>query len=512
MSAKRTKRKTEYEVNLQTLLSAVIQKLWLIGIVSVLCAILVFMGTYMFVSPKYQSYSVFYVNNSVAVGDDISIDSGDISASKSLVDSYLVILLTRQTLTDVIDYAGVELDYLELRDMITAVSMNNTEVVRVTVTATDADVAYKLASAIEYVLPNRISEAIEGSSAKVVDTAMVSYAQVGPDYSFNAAIGFILGAMLTIGIIVLRTAMNTKITSEEEITHSCDYPILAAVPNMNVVSRGGYYGYGQKKQSITDRVGNILRRQNLLGPDISFAASEAYKLLRTKILFSFADGKRCRVIGVSSALAGEGKSLSAVNLAYSLSQMEKKVLLIDCDLRRPSVAAKLGIQRDPGLSNYLTFQSELEEVIQPCGIPNEENAFQVIASGLIPPNPVELLSSQRMSNLLQMLRQEYDYVLLDFPPVGEVSDALSMAKVIDGALLIVRQNYCDRNVFYNVVRQFGYMQAKVLGVVYNCANDGNGLYKKYYYKYRNSKYEASYEENIRKSYKADPKSSGKRTK
>ncbi len=506
MRAKKTWRKTEYEVNLQTLLSAVIQKLWLVGIVSVLCAILVFMGTYMFISPKYQSYTVFYVNNSVGVGENISIDSGDISAAKSLVESYVVILLTRQTLTDVIDYAGVDLDYLELREMITAAAMNNTEIVRVVVTATDAELAHKLAAAIEYVLPNRISAVIEGSSAKVVDTAMVSYGQVGPDYSFNATIGFLLGAMLTVGIIVLRTALNTKITSEEDINQSCLYPILAAVPNMNSMSRGGYYGYGQKKQSLTDRMGNILRQQKLFGPEISFAAAEAYKLLRTKLMFSFADGKRSRIIGVTSALAGEGKSLSSVNLAYSLSQMGKKVLLIDCDLRRPSLAAKLGIQREPGLSNYLTYHNELEEVIQACGIPNEENAFQVISAGQIPPNPVELLGSQRMKELLDALRQEYDYVLLDFPPVGEVSDALTFSKEIDGVLVVVRQNYCDRNVFRNVVKQFSYLETRVLGVVYNCASEGNGLYKKYYYKYRNLKYENSYEADARKARKAAKKS------
>ncbi len=511
MSAKTTRRKTEYEVNLQTLLSAVIHRLWIVGIVSVLCAILTFMGTYMFISPKYSCYTAFYVNNSTSV-NNVSVDLGDISASKSLVESYVVILLTRQTLTDVIDYADVDVNYLDLRDMIKAIPVNNTEIVRVTVTCTDAEMAHKLASAIEYVLPNRISEVIEGSSAKVVDSAVVSYGQVGPDYSLNATVGFIVGAMLTIGVIVLRTALNTRVTSEEDINQNCNYPILAAVPNMHSASNGGYYAYGPKNRTLSDRLGSLLRQQKLFGPGISFAAAEAYKLLRTKVMFSFADLKRCRVLGVSSALAGEGKSLSAVNLAYTLSQMNKKVILVDCDMRRPSIAAKLDIQREIGLSNYLTHQSDLAQIVQPCGLPDEENAFHVIPAGPNPPNPIELLGSLRMRELLKELAKEYEYVLLDFPPVGEVSDALCLTKHVDGYLMVVRQNYCDRNVFRNVVKQFKYMDAKVLGVVYNCANEGQGLYKKYYYKYRNSKYESSHNAQVRKGGKYSKKPENKQKK
>lgn len=502
MAANRRRRRVEVEIDLQTLVSAIFRRIWLVGIVSVLSAILVFTGVYLFVSPKYQSYTVFYVNNSTKVGDSSGIEYGDLSASKRLVESYQIILLTRQTLEEIIDYSGLEMDYLELRKMISAKSMNGTEIIRVIVTAEDPEEAFALAKAIEYVLPNQISAMVEGSSAKVVDAAVKSTTRTGPDYSMGATVGFVVGALLTIGVIILRTLVDNRIRTEEDITRNCPHPVLAAVPNMNAASKGGYYGYGQDKKRGSERVGGMKRQQELFGPNISFAAAEAYKLLRTKILFSYADVQRCRVIGISSALAGEGKSLSAVNLAYSLSEIGKKVLLIDCDLRRPSVAAKLNIQREPGLSNYLTDQNALTDIIMPCGIPNEENAFYVMPAGPTPPNPVELLSSSRMRQMLNMLRKEYDYVLLDFPPVGEVSDALSFSKQTDGMLLVARQNYCDRKIFRNVIKQFHYMEARILGVVYNCASDGNGLYRKYYYKYRNSKSESSNQTNARQAKKA----------
>ena len=183
-------------------------------------------------------------------------------------------------------------------------------------------------------------------------------------------------------------------------------------------------------------------------------------------------------------MAGEGKSLTSTNLAYSMSQLGKKVLLIDCDMRRPSLATKLKIQKYPGLSNYLTGLSDLEELLQNCGIEGDEEAFQVVSAGRNPPNPVELLSSSKMLDLLEDLRKTYDYVILDLPPVGEVSDALAVAKQIDGMLLVVRQNYCNRVAVRAALRQFAFMECKILGVVANSTTEGgDGYGKKYYKKY-----------------------------
>lgn len=153
-------------------------------------------------------------------------------------------------------------------------------------------------------------------------------------------------------------------------------------------------------------------------------------------------------------------------------------------MRRPSLATKLNIQKYPGLSNYLTGLSTLEELLQNCGIKDEEDAFQVVAAGRNPPNPVELLSSSKMEELLENLRKSYDYVILDLPPVGEVSDALAAAKNTDGILLVVRQNYCNRVAVHGAVRQFAFMDCKILGVIYNGASEESGAYgKKYYKKY-----------------------------
>ncbi len=483
--------KKELEVDFYRVFRAVISRIWIVAIVSILCAALVFAGTLFLVTPMYESTAMFYVNNSnLSLGDaSLSISSGDLSTSRNLVDSYIVILNTRETLVDVIDYSGVNRTYKELSSMLTAAAVNETEIFRVTVNGPDPYEAEKIADAIAHILPKRIGTIIDGTSAKVVDAAIVPTRPSSPNYTTNTVIGFLLGLVICIGAIALREIFDTTIRVEEDISQNCKYPILVSVPDMTVSGKGGsYYSYGGERNRKGKYIsGANSSKHSLMGPDISFAASEAYKLLRTKLQFSFADDNDCHIIGLSSALSGEGKSLTAVNIAYALAELDKKVLLVDCDMRRPTLAEKLCIKKFPGLSNFLTRQQSLNDVIQNCDL-GSGKSFHVITAGQNPPNPVELLSSERMNNALKSMREVYDYVILDLPPVGEVSDALTVANDTDGILLVVRQNYCDRGALFDAVNQFDFIKTKTLGVVFNATHEqgGKGYYKRYYKKYGKS--------------------------
>lgn len=484
-----TNRSDTRGVDLQRLIRVLLGKAWLIGLVSVACAVVVLLGSIFLITPKYESAAMFYVNNSnLSLGDaSVSISSGDLSTSRNLVDSYIVILNTRETLNDVIDYAGVDRTYPELKEMIKSAAVNETEIFEVTVTSPDPQEAQRIANAIAYILPKRISTIIDGTSAKVADAAVIPAKPSSPNYTVNTLVGFLIALVLSVGIITVREIYDITIQTENDINQCCRHPILVSVPDMAAPGKGGssHYGYGKGRTSknrgkyATTSQG---AKNTIIGPDISFAAAEAYKLLRTKLEFSFADENNCRIIGISSALSGEGKSLTAVNLAFALSQLNKKVLLVDCDMRRPTLAEKLGILKQPGLSNYLTRQCHLDELVQMCSMKNNENAFHVISAGQNPPNPIELLSSERMKKAMSAMRDAYDYVILDFPPVGEVSDAMAVAKETDGMLLVVRQNCCDRVMLSETVRQFEFINAKVLGVVFNATNEQGGNYGKGYYK------------------------------
>lgn len=496
----KTVEKNEFEIDLRRSFQALVKHIWIIIAAAVIGALLTLVGTVIFVTPEYQSSAMFYVNNSsVGVSDaTASISSGDLSTSRNLVNSYIVILKTRESLNAVIEDAGVDRSYAEVLQMISAEAVNKTEVFKVTVTSTDAQEAEKLANAVANTLPSRIADIIDGTSAKVVSNAVVATKASSPSYSGNTLMGLMAGLVLAAAVVVLLDIFNITIRTEEDIARCCKYPVLAAVPDMAAPSKGGYsYSYDNKTPVRKKGASGAGKKPVLMGSGMNFAAAEAYKLLRTKMQFAFADEKNSRIIGVSSALSGEGKSLSAVNLAYALSQLDKKVLLIDCDMRRPTLAEKLNIRKKPGLSSLLTGQSDVDGVLQFCGISGEEQAFHVISAGQCPPNPIELLSSAKMEKVLESLRERYgyQYIVLDLPPVSEVSDAMAVAKNTDGILLVVRQKYCDRQVLGDTVRQFEFVGARILGVVYNCTieSSGKGYYKKYYNKPYSKAYAAASE-------------------
>lgn len=483
----KTTRNEELEIDLSRLFGALLKKAWLIGAVAVVCAVLTLVFTVVFVAPKYQSSAMFYVNNSALdVGIDLSVSQSDLLASKELVNSYIVILTTRETLTAVIDYAGVDRTYGEVKAMISAGSVNDTEIFRVTVTSEDPEEAEKIADAIAYVLPKRISGIIDGTSTKVVDPAVLPTGASSPSYTKNTMLGFAVGFIIMAGIIVVLELLDVTIRAEEDITQNCKHPILASVPDMSAPGKGdAQYGYARGSHKDKDAAGGTQVGPTVLyGDRIGFAASESYKLLRTKLQFSFTEGNGCRVIGVTSAMVSEGKSLTSINLAYSLAELGKRVILLDGDMRRPTLAEKLGLNKKPGLSSCLTGQSDLNNLIQSCTVSGENNAFHVITAGQNPPNPIELLSSAKMDATLDTLRKHYDYVIVDLPPIKEVSDALAVADKLDGMLLVVRQNHCNRVDLGATVRQLAFVNAKVLGVVFNGVGDsGKGYGKKYYNHY-----------------------------
>lgn len=214
--------------------------------------------------------------------------------------------------------------------------------------------------------------------------------------------------------------------------------------------------------------------------NLSFAAKEAYKRLRANIMIALPeeDGK-CHVIGVTSAQPSEGKSLTALNTAYSIAESGKRVLLIDADMRRPSIHQKIGIALSPGLRNLLTDTNSVGAVVQKYSGCTAKMKFDIIPGGDIPDNPSELLNSTRMSRLLQVLAAVYDYIIIDLPPVGAVIDAVSVSKSTDGMIVVIREQNCPQPVLADCVEQLKYAKVNILGFVINGALEGAG--KKYQY-------------------------------
>lgn len=221
------------------------------------------------------------------------------------------------------------------------------------------------------------------------------------------------------------------------------------------------------------------------GGGLNFAASEAYRLLRTNVLFalpfsSLSDGQKCRIIGITSSMSGEGKSTTALNLAYVLAQSGRKILLMETDMRLPTITKRLDLKPKVGLSNLLAGLCGEQEALQPSGL---QEQLWIIGSGETPPNPSELLGSGRMSSVVKNLSESFDFIILDLPPVNEVSDALVASRLAHGIIMVVRQGYATRSSVAEAMRQLSYVDAKVLGFVMTHAESQGGKYKSYKGKY-----------------------------
>ncbi len=236
---------------------------------------------------------------------------------------------------------------------------------------------------------------------------------------------------------------------------------------------------------------------SIIGSKLNFEGREAYNLLRTNLMFATKRNDRnARVIGITSSVHGEGKSLTVINLAYSIAESGRKVILVECDLRLPTLRKKLNLPRSTGLSNILAgINSEKATLHSDVLI----KGLDFVQAGDIPPNPSELLGSKAFTNLIDTLADNYDVILLDLPPIGKVSDALVVSRCTDGLVIVVRNDYTNASELDYTLRQCELVDAKVLGFVYN----GSGAKsKKYKYGYGNKYaygYSASHNSNKKKS-------------
>lgn len=420
----------EVELNLKTAVETV-AKYWRSLLLSaVLGAVLAAAAAWCLLPPQYQSSVLFYVNNSaVPGGSGASVSSGDLSTSRNLVDSYIVILKTRESLLDVISYAGVDIPYQELEDMISASDVNKTEFFRVVVTGTDPYEAEQIANAIGHILPGKIAAIIEGTTARMVEPPIAAWKPASSGYGKYAVLGFCGGLALSLGLLFLWKLTDEIIRSPEELEGLCSYPVLASVPVQG------------KKRKI----------------DSGSEMAEVCRQVRTKLPFLLPDST-CRVIGISGPAKGEGIHRTAAELQRSLSRLNRKVLLLDADLRRE----RNKMEHSPELFALLSGESSPEKVgnavMTPCGDSTAD--------------PLDLLSSAEMKAFLRRQRENHDDLLLELPSAGEYSDVLAVAEELDGVLLVVCIDRCRRSELQKALRQLEFGKIRVLGLVCIRASEG----------------------------------------
>lgn len=237
----------EVTIDLREVIGVLWRRAWLIAAAAIVGAVVALLITYFLVEPQYEASTLMYVNNSdINLGaTSFKISNADLTAAQNLVDTYVVILKSRTVLNEVIEVGELEYSYDNLKNMISAASVNSTEVFEIVVTTNSPTESEHIANTIAEVLPDKISDIVAGADVRIVDYAVVPAHRSSPSYTRNVAIGFLLGFVLCAAIIVIAYMLDENIYSEDYLTQNYgDIPLLSVIPDMNEGQHGGYYGYG----------------------------------------------------------------------------------------------------------------------------------------------------------------------------------------------------------------------------------------------------------------------------
>src|SRR5690554_28437 len=313
-----------------------------------------------------------------------------------------------------------------------------------------------------------LSSLYKGDTIQVLEKAEVPAGPVSPRLPLNLAVGLLIGIALGSAAIVLLDVLDTTIKSDADVSSFSDKPLLALLPQID----------GSALKSLETIGETAADTITFTAPKSSFA--EGIRTLRTNLMFMAPDNPP-RLLLVTSPGPGEGKTMTSVNMAIAMAQSGQKTLIIDADMRRPRLHKALGIEnRDQGLSSIILGNEELDQIIQATRIEN----LSMLSCGQIPPNPSELLHSERFAKLVEEVGEKYDRVIFDSPPLGAVSDALVLSHSVDGVLLILSFGNTQKEMLRRSVDQLMSIGAPLMGFVLNeIRADASGYAYQYYYRY-----------------------------
>jgi succinoglycan biosynthesis transport protein ExoP len=332
----------------------------------------------------------------------------------------------------------------------------------------------------ESMLSSRL-EGMQTSNIKIVDRAEIPTRPFSPNKQRSLLMALMLGLGGGIFLIFALNYLDNTVKSPEEVEKLLHLPALGFIPAVGAKASQSYYShyYSDRKKQHSEQKIRAIEMVNLKEPESTFA--EHYRNIRTSLLLSTPD-QPPKVFVVTSALPQEGKTVTAVNLAIAFTQLGKKVLVLDCDLRRPRVHKIFRIKNTGGITSYLMGRSRIEDIIY--RYPGEPN-LHVLPSGPIPPNPVELIISKGMKDMMEGLRKHYDFIFIDAPPLMGIQDSILLGEYSDGLLLVAWGGKTPRKVIEKAKAEIEKFNIRLFGVILNKVNMRrfSYAYSSYSYKY-----------------------------
>ncbi len=324
----------------------------------------------------------------------------------------------------------------------------------------------------------RVAEESQFGNAEIVDRAIPQISPIGISKSLLLIMAALGGLSIGLGYVLLRRYLDRTVRTFDDIEQRAGLSVLAAIPTITVDDELGKIRMDDNVRAKLQRI----KAQMITHLEPLSIVSESYKVLRTNIQFAGLD-KPIKTILVTSSIAGEGKTTVASNLAITMAQAGNRTLIVGADLRRPTLHLVYGVRREPGITNYLAGMASLEQIVQKSGI----DRLAVITCGAVPPNPSELLSSQKLKDFISLLKNKVDVILFDSPPLVPVIDAAIISAYADGVVLVASSGLSKIDLLKHAKEILDRVDAKLLGVAFNNYHMATGYFgEPYHYEYQPS--------------------------
>ncbi|WP_166649352.1 polysaccharide biosynthesis tyrosine autokinase [Brachybacterium sp. AG952] len=445
-------------MELQNYLS-ILRDRWIPALIAALLVLGAVVGFTLLQTPTYQAKNRMFVQTQ-AGGSVTELNSGVIFAQQQIT-SYADLATTPLVLEPVIEELGLDSSPQDLASQISTSVPPETLILEIAASSEDPGQAAEIANATAESLRQTVSELETDGNTSSVELTVIAPATTpsspaSPSLPRNLAVGLVLALMAGVATAVIRDLLDNRVRRPEDIEKTFERPVIAKIPSSRDTKHLPLIA-AQHPQSLQ---------------------AEAYRDLRTNLQFmGLAEGQRSVLI--TSSLPGEGKSSSAINLAHVIAQSGARVLLIDADLRRPSIHQYLSLEGNAGLTTVLIGEAELDELVQPL----ETEGLDVLTSGPIPPNPSEMVGSEKMEQLLATAMAQYDFVVVDAPPLLAVTDAVVLSHHVGGALVVARSEAVKKQQLAQALQKLESAGGRTLGVILNRVPTGNRGAYSYTYTY-----------------------------
>lgn len=461
--------KEEDTIDLGAIFNLLLARIGWIILMGVLVGIVAFVITKFVIVPKYTTSTQILViseNKNAADSAGNAVNFSNIQSSTYLAKDYVYMITSKPVMQQVISELGLQdISYSDLASQISVTTPDDTRILIISVTDENPVKAKQIADSVRENSIEHIQSVIGTDTVRSIDGdigAVIPTSQSSPNVKRDTILGVLLGIIIACAIIILRYILDDSIKTEEDVHNRIGLSVLVNMPFKNDIEKSLYEDDEEKNSKNKLKLrqnGQVISTNKNVRLDTTI--SEAYKKLRSNVQFS---GRHNRVIGITSTIPNEGKSIIAMNLAFSLSELGKRVIFIDADLRHSVLIGRYKVGRQvKGLTHYLSGVNSFDEIVCETNVKN----LHMVFSGIVPPNPSELLESVYFRELVKQLRQAYDYVIIDTPPIGAVIDAAIVGKECDGVLLVIGSGDISYKGVQRTESQLRTSGSKIIGVALN---------------------------------------------